>query len=67
MTRRRDLIFNPGRRLRVSIGGDILLWISWGWRAEKQFHLSRSWYCRWVNRPEVFSFHFGPVGWTIWS
>lgn len=32
----RDIIFSPGRRLRVSIGTHMGLWIIWGWRAQYQ-------------------------------
>lgn len=34
----RDLYFNPGGRLRISISSNAGLWIRWGWRAQWQAH-----------------------------
>jgi hypothetical protein len=58
----RDLIFNPGRRLRVSIGDNTGVWIRWGWRAQWQLHLNRYW-SRWYfhrGQGSIFYLAFSP-------
>lgn len=39
-----DIYFDPGSRLHVMSTDGYLLWISYGWRAERQFTINRWWF-----------------------
>jgi hypothetical protein len=65
-----DLYFNPGSRLRIQSTHDYLLWISWGWKASKQFTINRWW--RWkrivVGRwKSGFHFEWGLISYRDFS
>jgi len=53
-----DLYFCAGGRLRIQSTDSYLLWISWGYRAERQFTINRWWSWKSPSNGEFWLFAY---------